>query len=538
MNNNFLEFILNDIEAKKTLISTMPTRTKTNIKKYNEKIDEIIKKYEVYKSAVRKYIDAKDRSFHVKEEVRNIDEIEKNIVNLEDARNMLNPLNTPSEKIRFDTLSYELKNYYEFKFSSLNDIIEEFLKKCESVGILFDINDFNYTPYVNQYMEKYFKFRNNQHDDYDELNKIFEQIYWNNPDIILQFELNFRQIVMKNFNKLNSYITKQQKELLIKNKVKDYDECISKLKEEYQKKDELNLKTLFDIIELAKKGSIEITNYFKDSKIRTELYSSLSIEPLDFDDDIQMNRFYDDVSKLKGSLIEYRSYLMFLPIFDDFKKNYKDNKSLPKDLYKELDRIINDISKKEKDLFNLNKKIISGKFGLFERKTEEKIRISKIESIRKAKELSVLYNNYEKKYIEVNIINFVNTTTTVSEIANLYYSYDYLKKTVIKRVFNINNYADLTKKCEEFDCFAKNPNHSILDGILIYDDSDLPRIIANRYRLNNINISENELKSVDDIDILLNKIDMLLRIKTIENSSTSIEKIWFMVQVNKIHQKD
>ena len=28
--NNFNEFILKDIEAKKTLIATMPTKTKTN----------------------------------------------------------------------------------------------------------------------------------------------------------------------------------------------------------------------------------------------------------------------------------------------------------------------------------------------------------------------------------------------------------------------------------------------------------------------------------------------------------------------------
>ena len=34
-----LKFIEEDIAAKKTLLSTMPTKTKTNIKKYNEKID-------------------------------------------------------------------------------------------------------------------------------------------------------------------------------------------------------------------------------------------------------------------------------------------------------------------------------------------------------------------------------------------------------------------------------------------------------------------------------------------------------------------
>ena len=44
--NNFLEFIDNDIEAKKTLLSSMPINNKTNIKKYNEKIASIYENYE------------------------------------------------------------------------------------------------------------------------------------------------------------------------------------------------------------------------------------------------------------------------------------------------------------------------------------------------------------------------------------------------------------------------------------------------------------------------------------------------------------
>ena len=43
--NNFLDFISNDIEVKKTLISSLPTKTKTNIKKFNETIDEFSSKY-------------------------------------------------------------------------------------------------------------------------------------------------------------------------------------------------------------------------------------------------------------------------------------------------------------------------------------------------------------------------------------------------------------------------------------------------------------------------------------------------------------
>ena len=33
--HNFLDFISNDVEVKKTFLSSLPTKTKTNIKKYN-----------------------------------------------------------------------------------------------------------------------------------------------------------------------------------------------------------------------------------------------------------------------------------------------------------------------------------------------------------------------------------------------------------------------------------------------------------------------------------------------------------------------
>ena len=68
--NNFLEFINEDIEAKKTLLSSMPTNNKTNAKKYNEKIDSTIDTYNEYKENVKKYLKAKSESFEDKENTK------------------------------------------------------------------------------------------------------------------------------------------------------------------------------------------------------------------------------------------------------------------------------------------------------------------------------------------------------------------------------------------------------------------------------------------------------------------------------------
>ena len=52
--NNFLNFIEEDIQAKKTLIDTLPTKTKVSKRKYNEKIDLILNKYEKYRTSLLK----------------------------------------------------------------------------------------------------------------------------------------------------------------------------------------------------------------------------------------------------------------------------------------------------------------------------------------------------------------------------------------------------------------------------------------------------------------------------------------------------
>ena len=70
--NNFLQFIEEDVNAKKNLVSSLPTKTKTNIKKYNEKIDEITKKYISYKESVKKYLDVKSKSFNIKANDKNL----------------------------------------------------------------------------------------------------------------------------------------------------------------------------------------------------------------------------------------------------------------------------------------------------------------------------------------------------------------------------------------------------------------------------------------------------------------------------------
>ncbi len=174
---NFLEYIEEDIKSKKTLFSTMPTKTKTNIRRYNEKLTEINKIYKTYQNSVKKYLDLKSRAYNIPDN-RNTTILAETIADLENMKFILNPTNTYFEKLGLDTLFYQLANYSDFNFNSLNEIINSIITKFEMADIKLTENDFSYTFYVKKFMAKFLEIRNSGSENYDKLTEIFEKIYW------------------------------------------------------------------------------------------------------------------------------------------------------------------------------------------------------------------------------------------------------------------------------------------------------------------------------------------------------------------------
>ena len=109
MDNNFLYFINKDIENKKEILSVMPRRTKTNIKKLNGFIEDTKKKYNDYQKSTRNYLLAKAKSFQINEEKKE-NLLSEKLENLEYVKFLLNPTNTYVEKMGFDTLLYQINS--------------------------------------------------------------------------------------------------------------------------------------------------------------------------------------------------------------------------------------------------------------------------------------------------------------------------------------------------------------------------------------------------------------------------------------------
>ncbi len=531
---NFLNFIEKDISAKKTLISSMPTKTKTNIKKFNENIESIRSKYEDYRTSVRNYLLAKSHSFEIKNTKEDIDRLSESVVSLERVKFLLNPYNTYFEKMSFDELLFQLNNSYMFNFNSLSDVINSFLDKFELVGVRLTSDDFHYTCYVHEYMTSFLEVRYSNTEDkkYAKVNEIFEQIYWVNPELIEHIELNFRRLIRIHEKKFNAYIAKRQKEVMAENDIKNYVNCQEKLKAAHIELNMANDETVADLVELAITNGFDINQYMPDSKVRSGAYESLIAPSVDIHDKSKMSKVCRALEKLKSNIIEYNNYNEFLPLFNDFKEQYQELLTVDVKKYNGLKTILDQINSKEKELDKLNSKIFGGKPGFFEFNNEKDLRKLKVQSVLKAKELYELYKQYDNEYFRMHVLNIISNTMTVADVLNLYYSFDYFKKIAIRKVYELEDYGEVMKYSDNFYMYATDPTNVIITGIPVFEDSSIARVIANKYRLNNLKLTEDDLAAPD---ALLSKINLILRVEKIDDSKDiDMERIWFMVQVQKI----
>ena len=529
---NFLQYIEEDIQSKKLLFSTMPVNTKTNKRKYNAKIDEVNNTYIEYHKAIKKYIELKSKSFNVIDS-RNTAELSDKIAALENIRFILNPLNTYFEKMGFDTLFYQLTNSQDFNFITLNNIFNEFINKFEMVDIRLTKKDFDYTYYVNEFMSAFLHMKKIGEKNSDKLTEIFEKLYWENPEIISQIELNFRKLIRKNEKKFIGYVNQLKSELIKKDNI-DYKSCLNQLTILYQEMNQIGNENITDIIELAKSGGFDVNHLFEDSKVRTSTYNSLMLETLNVENETVMNKFYESLARLKDNVEEYGNYVKFSPLINDFKLNFmkKSNLEINKnDLNKQYKELESQINKNENKLVKINKKIF-GKTNKFFTPKDAELKDLKFESVRLAKELYILYQKVNQEYFKVKVLNVISNNFSIKDLFNLYYSFDYYKKEVIKKSYEINSYEELIEYSDSFDLFTMDLTSVIVCPANAYDEASIARVIMNKYRLLNINVINEDLFP-ENIEGLLERINLILRIKEIEKSHITVEKLWFMVQVNK-----
>ena len=208
-----VEKIIENIGVNKEILSTMPQNNEKNKKIYKEKIEEIKKEYEKYKSDI---LDIFSKRYN--EEI-NIS-IDKSIENFSNRLNtiknlmyLLNDEQTSYEKMGLDINIYKLEKYYKENLENVNEQIASCIEKFHMVGIELNIEDFNYVSYVKEYMEVFLQELQKDDIHSKKLKTAFEQIYWKCPDIIRNIALNFRNIYLTKQNIIDKYFEKEKNEI-------------------------------------------------------------------------------------------------------------------------------------------------------------------------------------------------------------------------------------------------------------------------------------------------------------------------------------
>ncbi len=542
--NNFLTYITEDSELKKEIISSMPTKTKSNVKDVLEKINEIEKKYNDYNMNVKKYIEVKSRSIDIADKnVSSKEEVDKllnRIKELQELRKILLPINTYYEKLGFDNLLYEISNFADFDFPTVNDVISKFIKKFEIIGVNLTAADFDVSCYVNDYMSEFFIAYQSGDKKYINVEPIFERCYWVNPNIINHIQLNFRKLIKKHESKFKEKVVSIQDDMKRKNNIHSYEECVKELRKIHYEYMLLNKESISDITDMAIKGEVDINDFFNTSKAFTTAMNTLVVDRESAKDMTKKDKLHADLTKLKHIIREFKLYNEFTPFVEYSKsmlKEFKLEKSVEQiedeidDLEEELSTINAVIFKPaEEESFNVKKAF---KFADKKIDTSKPLKQLQADSITLCNKLLDLYKNVDSLYFLSKTKSLIDEYVTLDDFLNLYYGYDYFKKKGLKNTFNTENYDELMEYASKFDDFCSNPNNVVISSVPVFNDYNVSKVIVDKYRMNNINLTEDNLR-LGNIDNLLEQVKLFLRVTHILECGLTVEKLWFIIEADKI----
>lgn len=485
--------MLEKIDIEKQLLSLMPKNNDKNISKYLEKIHELTKEYTKYQNDVEKVLKKRYEKATNVDKSGEIENLEIRLNTIEKTLYLLSENKTSYEKMELDKIIYKIGKFYKGNLENINEQIEQYIKRFASVGINLELSHFNYSIYVEQYMETFFEEMEKGNKNSNKLKTIFEEIYWKCPDIIIHIELNLRNIYLRKQMQIDKYFEKEKSNLL-----KQWEKTTKEIINTYmgikvQKRD-AKLQDKKMLLQQFIKGELNIDNY-TDEKVES-YYSKILSNKID----INYEEIQKSILEFLNSLYEYKNYMNFQFIIDDMKKIYKEKDKYKKSYEENKKKII----ELEKKLKKINKKI-SGK-GLFGKKNKEVKQSAEQNQI--ILELKKTYKELEKNKFYNKIYNNIEDNSTIYDILNLANSYyNYLTNCMIENNKTITQ-EKMDEQIKNLNEFLNNPFNNIITNLTITDEKDIAMIIKDRYQLLNFNVKQEDLngKNLDNLITLLENI--------------------------------
>lgn len=513
--------ILENIDVEKEVLSTMPKNNAKNIDKYLEKVLQLKKEYEEYEQQIEKIF---NKRYNKLTNVKSSDEIDNLDIRLNTIESMLYLLSdqkTSYEKMELDKIIYKIGKYYKENLESINQQIEKAITKFETIGIKLELSDFDYSIYVQQYMKVFFEEREKGDIESSKLKKIFEEIFWKCPDLIVHIELNLRNIYLKKQSQIDKYFEKEKSELL-----KKWEKTPKQIMDSYleikMQKDEKMAQDKELLLNKFLDGKLNIKDYTKD-KVQANYAKILAPAKLETNQD----EIDKGIFGFLNSLYEYKNYLHFKFIIDDVKKHFNQRENYKK--------VYDDTKKKieadEKKLKKLNKKASSN--GLFGKKKKE---------VKQSSEQNQIILDIKKTYKELDLNKFynkiylnLNENSSIYDGLNLANSYyNYLTNCIIENNKTITQ-EKIDEQISKLDDFLKGSCNNIINNLSITDEKDIAMIIKDRYKLLGFNIEKEDFssKSVDNLTAILENIATSINLKKSGLMVEEVEEILALRDVIK-----
>ena len=515
------ENVSEKIIAAKEVLSVYPKNNDKNVREYIEKLMSEKNIYSQLKDIIMLELKNRYLEFSKIKANEEVVELEKQISEIKKMLDKTNSLNTSYEKTKLDVILYNISKYYKGNLKTVNENIKEAIRIFNSFDIVVSEFDFAYSEFSKDYMRVFIK--NIDNLDSKELSESFEKNYWKEPNIIKHIHISFRNLYYEKKEMFDKTI-----DLEIEKNHINFENLIKEYKQKNQKKEMILSIDPYNYLDLFQKDILKI-NDFDANKIK-----SLYLKYVGNYDDINTN---DLILKLNDTVKEYKFYLEHKFIVDDVKRIINDSS---KDLISSKNKL-KDINAKEENFFKANKKSI---FNIrFKKKN--------IDLDEEALKISSMYNELDDIIFREKVLENITLESKIYDvlyIASSYYSYI---NRLLKNKYNNITDGEILNFYYNLSDYLLSLDHTIINNLDAFDELDMPMIISNKYKLDGLNVSANDLaesnieniiKETDNLinhhnlkiskDISLEKIDEYLKIKKVLNLWNYTENgqnNWFII---------
>lgn len=499
------------------------------VKQRNNYVINQQKEFDVYKKEVYREMKKRvDKCFPTNNDSAYKNE-EKSLNNVKQVIKFTNSFINSSYKLGFTSIISNIKEENDCSLEAINNILEEFISKFKEANIILTIDDFSYTMFTRNYMLSFFKKLKGEEVD---LGGCFEEIYWECPDFLKHLKLNLWSILNKYQKELDSYCLKietdklQTYNLTSENIVSNYYDKLNTFNDNIDRDSYINLETF-----LSHKRNIN--DYLENSSVRKNNFNSLASNNNFLDlDDASKERYYLEVLDLDKTLNVLKLYYRYEFIVKDLQEKFKklaESKTLYENKLKEI--------KKEEGIIKkiYSSYLRSSGIGFLAKKDEKKISASKLKMNAEIVKLYGLYNELHDLEIIYNMSKQLSDISSLYDLFMVAYSsYYYLEEMFLNNLKENDDFS-LEEEFERYFDFIYNPNNLFLTKINAFTTYDIADIVADKYRLLELNITKDNITK-DSINSILDTVRFIKLVKNIDDGNLSLDKMNFIVKFKEFDE--